>query len=118
MNNNGHILSTSIPILLGTIWIILLFRESRYESFLNQIRQRYRNSYSFFLLTLIHSSDRVFNIPHSNDISHLIVTEIPHMTTPYIYATNTCRKRLSGRYSLYTNSTRLIYASSYDRQCI
>lgn len=79
----------------------------------NNIAIRIPSSFS-----LIYSSDRIFNIPHSNDISHLIVTEIPHMTTPYIYATNTCRKRLSGRYSLYTNSSRYVYASSYDRQCI
>ena len=79
----------------------------------NNIAIRIPSSFS-----LIYSSDRIFNIPHSNYISHLIVTEIPHMTTPYIYATNTCRKRLSGRYSLYTNSSRFVYASSYDRQCI
>ena len=66
---------------------------------------------------LISSSDRVFSINQSNEKSEMIVVEIPHMTTPYVYATNTCRNRISGQYTLYSNSTRFVYASSFDKQC-
>ena len=67
--------------------------------------------------SLISSSDRVFSINQSNEKSEMIVVEIPHMTTPYVYATNTCRNRISGQYTLYSNSTRFVYASSFDKQC-
>ena len=40
--------------------------------------------------SLTSSSDRVFSITPSNEKSEMIVVEIPHMTTPYVYATNTC----------------------------
>ena len=67
---------------------------------------------------LISSSDRVFSINQSNEKSEMIVVEIPHMTTPYVYATNTCRNRISGQYTLYSNSTRFVRPTSYDRECM
>lgn len=71
---------------------------------------------SFSCLTS--SSDRVFSINQSNEKSEMIVVEIPHMTTPYVYATNTCRNRISGQYTLYSNSTRFVRPTSYDRECM
>ena len=68
--------------------------------------------------SLISSSDRVFSINQSNEKSEMIVVEIPHMTTPYVYATNTCRNRISGQYTLYSNSTRFVRPTSYDRECM
>ena len=67
---------------------------------------------------LISSSDRVFSINQSNEKSEMIVVEIPHMTTPYVYATNTCRNRISGQYTLYSNSTRFVRPTSYDKECM